>query len=77
MSVMTEDRDIEMCKSFNLKKLALQAEYCIVGIPHIQPCSLQMERQVVFIQTFVCYKFGNTVMLYMLKVVRRRLLQKL
>jgi len=34
MSVMTEDRDVEMCKSFNLKKRALRAEYCIVGIPH-------------------------------------------
>jgi len=32
MSVMTEDRDVEMCKSFNLKKRALQVEYCIVGI---------------------------------------------
>jgi len=36
MSVMTKNRDVEMCKSFNLKKrvLLLRAEYCIVGIPH-------------------------------------------
>jgi len=31
---MTEDRDVEMCKSFDLKKQALRAEYNIVGIPH-------------------------------------------
>jgi len=34
MSVMTEDRDVEMCKLFNLKKRALRAEYCIVAISH-------------------------------------------
>ena len=34
MSVMTEDRDVDICKPFNLKKRALRAEYCIVGIPH-------------------------------------------
>ena len=34
MSVMTEDWDVELCKSFNLKKRAPRAEYCIVGIPH-------------------------------------------
>jgi len=34
MSVMTEGSYVEICKSFNLKKRALRAEYCIVGIPH-------------------------------------------
>jgi len=34
MSIMTEDRDVEMCKTFNLKKRAFRAEYCIVDNPH-------------------------------------------
>jgi len=34
MSAMTKDRNVEMYKLFNLKKLALRVEYCIVGIPH-------------------------------------------
>jgi len=34
MSVMTEDRDIKMCTSFNLKKRTLRAEYSSVGTPH-------------------------------------------
>jgi len=34
MSIMTEDRDVELCKTFNLKKRAFRAEYCTVGNPY-------------------------------------------
>jgi len=50
MSVMTEDRDLEMCKSFNLKKRALRAEYCIVGIPRNTAVSFR----IILVLSFCC-----------------------